>query len=198
MDSKLIDRCAQRQKTAVLKVERAKATWIRPIVFGLLSLLLIPLSSCKQNNWADWKLQNELWLESNKTKDSVQVSNTGLQYKIIADPLAGTGEAMPNTTATIICDYSVKLINGCIIETSKGAKLSLRNVIPGFAEGCHKIHSQGDIELYIPAYLGYDNSKYISNDYYSAEGNGTEGTQTYIPPYSALIYSVHICAIVSN
>lgn len=164
----------------------------------LLSALAVCLPSCKQNNWADWKVQNEIWLENNKTKDSVQVSSTGLQYKIIKDPLANNGEACPNLTGTIICDYTVKLINGYQVDGGNNVSLSLGNTIPGFAEGCHKIHTHGDIELYIPAYLGYDNSKYSTNDYGNAEGLGTEGTQGYIPPYSTLIYTVHLCGIVAN
>ena len=166
-------------------------------ILCLLSIVLC-LVGCKQNKWADWKTQNELWLENNKTKDSVQVSPTGLQYKIIADTMAYYGEARPNLTGTIICDYTVKLINGYQVDGGKYVSLALANTIPGFAEGCHMIHNHGDIELYIPAYLGYDNSKHTTNDYYNAEGLGTEGTQAYIPPYSTLIYTVHICAILSN
>ena len=160
--------------------------------------LALTLVGCKQNNWADWKTQNEIWLENNKTQEGVVVTSSGLQYKIIADPLANYGEALPNLTATIVCDYTVKLINGCQVDAGNNVSLSLANTIAGFSEGCHKVHNQGDIELYIPAYLGYDQSKYESNEYNKAEGVGTEGTQSYIPPYSTLIYSIHICAIVSN
>ena len=42
------------------------------------------LPGCKQNDWMDWKVQNELWLENNKTQAGVVVSSTGLQYKVIA------------------------------------------------------------------------------------------------------------------
>ena len=70
-----------------------------------------------------------------------------------------------------------------------------RDSHPGFAEGCHKIHTHGDIEMYIPAYLGYDYSKYQTNEYSEAEGYGSEGNQSYIPPYSTLIYSLHLCGI---
>ena len=164
----------------------------------ILCLLSLVLASCKQNNWADWKTQNELWLENNKLNNDVIVTSTGLQYKIIADPLAGTGEVVPNMTGTIVCDYTVKLINGNQVDGGKSVSLSLANTIKGFAEGCHKIHNQGDIELYIPAYLGYDSDKYDTNDYYNAEGVGTEGTQSYIPPYSTLIYTVHICSVIPN
>ena len=143
-----------------LKVESLK--WI---VIALIALVLLP--SCKTNNWADWKTQNEIWLANNKLQPGVETSPSGLQYKIIKDPLKDTGEATPNPTGIIECDYSLRLING-------------------------------DIELYIPAYLGYDKNKYDTNDYGSAEGFGTEGTQSYIPPYSTLIYTVHICSIIAN
>lgn len=151
------------------------------------------LTGCKQNKWADWKVQNEIWLENNKSQPGVLVSSSGLQYKIIADPTPQ--DARPNTTSTIVCDYTVKLINGCKIDGANYATLNLASTIPGFAEGCHKIHNNGDIELYIPAYLGYDYSKYQTNDYYNAEGSGTEGTQIYIPPYSVLIYKIHLCGV---
>ena len=41
------------------------------------------LSSCKENNWMDWKAQNDLWLAQNAKQDSVVTTSTGLQYKII-------------------------------------------------------------------------------------------------------------------
>ena len=172
-----------------LKVESLKL-----IVFALIALCF--LTSCKTNNWTEWKVQNEMWLAANKTQPGVQTSSTGLQYKIIEDPTPQ--DAQPNTTSTIVCDYTLKLINGYIVDSNNGVALSLSSVIPGFAEGCHKIHNNGDIELYIPAYLGYDSSKYNSDEYNDAEGYGTEGTQTYIPPYSTLIYTVHICSVTGN
>ena len=155
------------------------------------------LAGCKENKWMDWKTQNEIWLENNKNQPGVQVSSSGLQYRIIADPTPQ--DARPNESSTIVCDYTVKLINGYEIQKDvKGASLTLSSTIPGFAEGCHKIHSHGDIELFIPAYLGYDREKYEANKYDEAEGFGTEGTQSYIPPYSTLIYTVHICGVTGN
>ena len=150
-------------------------------------------TSCKTNDWTDWKVQNELWLENNKNQPGVVETSTGLQYRIIADPTPQ--DAQPNTTSMIVCDYTVKLINGNLLEAYNNVSLTLSNTIPGFAEGCHKIHNNGDIELFIPAYLGYDYTKYTQNDYNKAEGSGTEGTTSFIPPYSTLIYTVHICAV---
>jgi len=161
------------------------------VIGACLAALL--LSSCKQNNWLDWKLQNDIWLQNNKTQEGVQETTSGLQYKIIADPTPQ--DARPNATSTVICDYTVKLINGYQVSGGNYVTLYLPNTIPGFAEGCHKVHNNGDIELYIPASIGYDYEKYQAGNEYEAEGYGTEGTQSYIPPYSTLIYTIHICGV---
>ena len=149
----------------------------------------------------DWKVQNELWLEQNLQDTAVHKTASGLQYIILADPTPT--DAKPSRTSTIICDYKLYLITnykddqptGKPLEQANYASLTLSSVISGFAEGCHKIHNNGDIKLYIPAYLAYDASKYKSNEYYAAEGNGTEGNTSYIPPYSTLIYEIHICGV---
>lgn len=198
MDSQIRQKTADAPRQKTVGTQRQKTHWSRLILLVLLPCSLFLTPSCKENKWIDWKTQNEIWLEANKQKDSVQVSPTGLQYKITADPLKNNGEARPNETSTIVCDYEVRLINGVVIEARRGASISLANTIPGFSEGCHKIHSSGDIELYIPAYLGYDAEKYQSDKYNEAEGYGTEGTTGYIPPYSTLIYKVHLCGITGN
>ena len=193
MDSKIKTASLKEQRPLTTFAERAKTQWIRLIILVFIphSLLLIP--GCKENKWADWKVQNEIWLANNKNQPGVLVSESGLQYKIIADPTPQ--DARPNATSTVTCDYTVKLINGYKVDGGQNISLSLSNTIDGFAEGCHKIHNNGDIELYIPAYLGYDKAKYNSDDYYNAEGYGTEGTQAYIPPYSVLIYQIHLCGV---
>ena len=193
MDS-TIDRFAKRQKTASLKDKRSVSIGRIIFVLCLCSLFFIP--SCKENKWIDWKVENEMWLEQNLKNDpTIQTTSSGLQYKIIADPTPN--DARPNSTSTVVCDYTVKLINGYQVDGGK-ASLALSNCIPGFAEGCHLIHNNGDIMLYIPCYLGYDYQKYQEKDEYNAEGYGTEGTTSYIPPYSTLIYEVHICSVSGN
>ena len=195
MDSKIKTAKLKEQRPLTMFAQRQKTQWIRPIVFGLLSFVLIPLSGCKENKWQEWKVQNELWLENNKQQPGVQVTASGLQYKIIADPTPQ--DARPNSTSTIVCDYTVKLINGYQVDGGHSS-LSLSSCIPGFTEGCRLVHNNGDIMLYIPSKLGYDYEKYQENSAYDAEGYGTEGTTSYIPPYSTLIYDIHICGVSGN
>lgn len=163
------------------------------ILIALFSLLM---AGCKENKWAEWKVQNECWLDQNLKEDGVSKTSTGLQYRIISDPTPQ--DARPNSTSTIVCDYKVKLINGYQVDGGNYVSLSLANCIPGFTEGCRLIHNNGDIQLFIPCYLGYDATKYSENDSYNAEGYGTEGTQSYIPPYSALIYEIHLCGVIGD
>lgn len=163
------------------------------LAFTLCSLIL---SGCKENKWMEWKVQNELWLNRNLESDpAVQVTSSGLQYKIIADPTPQ--DAKPGSASSVTCDYTCKLINGYQVDGGH-ATLPLSNCIPGFSEGCRLIHNNGDIMLFIPYYLGYDYQKVKEDDEYNAEGYGTEGTQSYIPPYSTLIYEIHICAVSGN
>ena len=167
----------------------------RKIVIALALFSLI-LTGCKENKWADWKVQNELWLAQNMKEEGVKKTSTGLQYRIISDPTPQ--DAKPNTTSTIVCDYKVKLINGYQVDGGNYVSLALANCIPGFAEGCRLIHNNGDIQLFIPCNLGYDATKYAEKDAYNAEGYGTEGTQSYIPPYSTLIYEIHLCGVIGD
>jgi FKBP-type peptidyl-prolyl cis-trans isomerase FklB len=129
----------------------------------------------------DWKAKNELWLEQNKLQPGVQVSATGLQYRVIADP--NPTDARPSSGSVVYCDYKGTLINGVQFDGGS-ASFSVSSVVDGFAEGLKKIHCHGDIELFIPYELGY-----------KEEEQGTEGTMSYIPPYSTLIFTVHIRAV---
>ena len=185
-----------RMKAAAIKNrcnEKGMTKWIQRFILILIPCSLLLTPSCKQNNWLDWKTQNELWLEENKELPDIKTTSTGLQYRIIADPTPN--DARPNSTSTIICDYTVKLINGYQVDGGNYVSMNLNSTIPGFTEGCHLIHNNGDIELYIPSKLGYDNQNYTAGTEYDAEGYGTEGTQSYIPPYSTLIFTVHLCGV---
>lgn len=144
----------------------------------------------------DWKAQNDLWLEQNiqnhKDDPKFFVLADGLQYKIIADPTPH--DARPNANSTVGCDYTGVLINGYQFDGGT-AKFSMSNLVSGFAEGLRKIHQNGDIEIYVPYYLGYDEKVFTNNEINKAEGNGTEGTKSYIPPYSVMIFRVHLSSV---
>ena len=141
----------------------------------------IALGSCKQKEWIEWKVQNEIWLQQNAQKDSVVTTPSGLQYKILYE--GNLSDAKPSLISTVYITYTGKLINGVVFDSHENASLNLQSsAIKGFAEGMTKIHKTGDIEIYIPWELGYQ-----------SDGNGAaEGYSSNIPPYSTLIFRVHL------
>lgn len=137
------------------------------------------LCGCKQKEWIEWKVQNEIWLQQNKQNEGVKTTPSGLQYKILYE--GNLSDAKPSSISTVQVSYTGQLINGVIFESAENVSVNLQTTIKGFAEGMTKIHKTGDIELYIPWELAY-----------KAEGKGSEGYTTYIPPYSTLIFRIHL------
>ena len=149
--------------------------------YVLLVLVVIATASCNRNDWLDWKAQNQLFLEQNKLNPDVHVTSSGLQYKVIADP--NPYDARPSQSNIVTCTYTGSLINGAKFEGGTSS-FTVNTLISGFAEGIKKIHTNGDIILYIPYELGY-----------ADEAQGTEGTTSFIPPYSTLIFNIHLDAV---
>jgi len=161
---------------------------------GYTLVLLLALTGCKQNNYLDWKSLNEAWLEYNKTQPGVVTTTTGLQYKQL-NPSPNPTESRPNYNSTVVVDYKLYLISsysgkdyvynkGQLLQESTDAIFLLQQTVPGFSEGLQKMHVHDDFVLYIPHSLGY-----------GSDGTGTEGYFGYIPPYSTLIYEVHLKAM---
>ena len=150
----------------------------------ILPVLALLLCGCKEDNWMDWKLQNEMWLAENAKNDTVQVTSSGLQYKI--KYMGNITDAKPDNASTVVVSYTGKLINGYQFDAAQNASLYVSKVVSGFAEGLKKIHVHGDIELYIPQELAYADSL-----------PKTEGSlsSTFIPPYSTLIFDIHLQAV---
>ena len=157
-------------------IDKFKHMKTKTIIVLLLSV--IALSSCKQNNWLDWKTQNELWLINNAKDPEVHTTHTGLQYKCIVPGEPNTPRVDDAKMVTI--KYSGKLING--YEFDANERSDYVNVfVPGFTEGLKLMKEFGIYEFYIPYDLGYGITE-----------KGTEGTKSHIPPYSTLIFRVEL------
>ncbi|MBR4547076.1 MAG: FKBP-type peptidyl-prolyl cis-trans isomerase [Paludibacteraceae bacterium] len=149
-------------------------------------LFLLPalMCSCKQDKWMDWKLQNEMWLAENAKKENVQITPSGLQYKVLYN--GNQYDAKPDDASTVLVSYTGTLINGYKFDSSSSTSFPLSGVVKGFAEGLKKIHVHGDIELYIPQELAYADSLPTTEGSLSA---------SFIPPYSTLIFQVHLYGV---
>ena len=118
------------------------------------------------------------FLEANKAKKDMQVSPSGLQYRIVD---MGNTDLMPGPTDTVVVNYEGKLLDGTVFDKSAEGEpvdFVLNRVIKGWTEGLQYIGEGGKIELYIPADLAY----------------GASGTQG-IEPYSTLIFTTELVRV---
>jgi len=122
--------------------------------------------------------ESKAFFEKLKENKNVVELPSGLRYEIIQP---GTG-AYPKPTDTVKVNYTGRLINGTVFDSSverkEPADIQLNKVIPGWAEGLQKINQGGKIRLYIPPDLAYGDS-----------GQGS------IPPGATLIFDVELLDI---
>lgn len=156
--------------------------------------ICLALTGCKRQDWLDWKAMNEAWIASHDTytyingQDTVvfpmKTTASGLKYCILSQP--NPTEARPSISSSVMVEYTGELINGYRFTDTDGVaqSMAVASLVQGWQEGIQKVHCHGDIVMYIPADLGY-----------GSEAQNSDGSPSYIPPYSVLIFKVHLYAI---
>lgn len=124
------------------------------------------------------KEAGEKFLAANEKKAGVEVCESGLQYKVIAQG----NDVKAGPVDTVWVNYKGQLLDGTVFdETPEGAEpiqLVLNQVIKGWTEGLQKVGEGGEIELYIPGDLAY----------------GEQGSQA-IGPNETLIFNVKVSKV---
>lgn len=121
----------------------------------------------------------EKFLEENKGKEGVKVTESGLQYKVIKE---GTG-VKPKSGDTISVKYRGTTIDGNVFDEQKEpVEFPLDNMIQGWVEGLALMPEGSTYELYIPSKLAY----------------GEQGAGDLIKPNSVLIFNVELVAVKSG
>lgn len=125
------------------------------------------------------KKAGEEFLAQNKSKEGVQTTASGLQYKVL---VAGTG-AKPKATDTVDCHYEGRLIDGSVFDSSyrrgQSAQFPVNGVIPGWVEALQMMPVGSKWQLYIPSELAY----------------GEYGAGETIEPNSTLVFDVELLGI---
>ena len=119
--------------------------------------------------------KGERFLEENKAKEGVEVTESGLQY-LILEPGSDVRATSPQDTVTVC--YKGTLLDGTVFDETLGedtATFRLDRVIKGWTEGMQLVGEGGKIRLFIPSDLAY----------------GERGNQG-IEPNSTLIFDVEI------
>lgn len=128
--------------------------------------------------YADNKEAGLAFLEANKSVEGVQVTESGLQYKVVK---MGKGKK-PSATDRVKVHYHGTLIDGKVFDSSvergEPALFALNQVIPGWTEGLQLMPVGSKFTFYIPSELAY--------------GDRETGE---IKPFSALIFDVELLGI---
>ncbi|MBL7858611.1 MAG: FKBP-type peptidyl-prolyl cis-trans isomerase [Cyclobacteriaceae bacterium] len=125
------------------------------------------------------KAESQAFLDKNKTNEGVQVTASGLQYKVIT---SGKGKA-PLASDNVTVHYIGKLTDGSEFDNSvtrgEPATFGVNQVIPGWTEALQLMHEGDKWILYIPHELGY----------------GEQGAGGVIPPFATLIFEVELIKV---
>lgn len=119
------------------------------------------------------------FMETNKTKEGVKTTASGLQYKVLKE---GAG-AKPKATSTVTVHYTGTLLDGKKFDSSydhgQPATFQLNQVIPGWTEGVQLMTPGSKYQFWIPGNLGY----------------GPQGSPPTIPPNATLVFEVELLAV---
>ena len=126
------------------------------------------------------KEAGEKFLAENGAKESVQVTDSGLQYEVVE---AGSGDK-PSPTSQVTVHYHGTLINGTVFDSSvergQPASFGVNQVIPGWTEALQLMPKGSKYRLYIPQNLAYGASPHPGGP---------------IEPFMALIFDVELIEI---
>ena len=155
------------------KLTQEEATAVRQSV---MTRLQAQAQAERQAMAAENAAAGEAFLEDNADKEGVEVTDTGLQYKVLE---AGDGPK-PSATDTVTVHYRGTLLNGEEFDSSYGrgepVTFKLDQVIPGWTEGVQLMSKGAKYMFYIPADLAY----------------GERGAGAMIGPNSTLTFEVEL------
>lgn len=120
------------------------------------------------------------FLEDNAKKPGVQVTASGLQYKVERE---GEGKQPADANAEVEVHYEGRLIDGTVFDSSyqrdETISFFLNGVIAGWTEGLQLMSEGAKYTFYVPAELGY----------------GQRGAAGVIPPNATLIFDVELVKV---
>jgi FKBP-type peptidyl-prolyl cis-trans isomerase FklB len=144
------------------------------VVIFSIALLSVAAISCKEDEYVEWKIVNQSWLDTHKNDPGFVQTESGLCYKVIHQGYM----TRPTLSAYVQVKYTGSLVDGTVFESSDDATFQLASCVGGWIEGLRKMNTGGHFIFYFPYTLGY----------------GKDGSGARIPPYSTLIFDVELIA----
>ena len=125
------------------------------------------------------RAEGEQFLAENAQRDEVTVTDSGLQYEVLAE---GAGE-QPKATDKVTVHYTGKNLDGSVFDSSvergQPATFGLNQVIAGWTEGVQLMRPGAKYRFYIPSELAY----------------GEQGAGNDIAPGATLIFDVELISV---
>ena len=125
-------------------------------------------------------IAGKAYLEENKARDGVTVTESGLQYEVMT---AAEGDK-PKATDIVKVHYKGTLLDGTTFDSSyergEPAQFGLNQVIPGWTEGVQLMNVGSKYRFVIPSELAY----------------GSRGAGASIGPSETLVFEVELIEIV--
>lgn len=151
------------------------------LIAGVIALVIFYFAKSAMNKKlaAENIVIGEQFLTTNKTKDDVTETSSGLQYQILQK---GKGQTHPQADTTVKVHYHGSLLDGTVFDSSvdRGEPISfpLNRVIKGWTEGVQLMVEGDKFRFFIPSKLAY--------------GDASTGK---ITPGSVLIFDVELLEI---
>jgi len=144
--------------------------------FGVISK---KLQEIEQAAAKEASAEGEKFLADNAKRDEVTVTESGLQYEVMA-----TGEgSIPTADSTVSVHYHGTFANGDVFDSSvergQPAEFPVSGVIAGWTEALQLMTEGSKWKLTVPYDLAY----------------GERGSQGAIPPYATLVFDVELLSI---
>lgn len=116
--------------------------------------------SKKQNRVVQYKLANEKFLKQKAQEEGIIALESGILMRQLEK---GSGEARPQLNSIVFVNYTGRLIDGTVFDTTDGQDLPayfrVREVIVGWQAALLKMHAGDKYEVFIPAKYGYGSMK---------------------------------------
>ncbi|HEY5916762.1 MAG TPA: FKBP-type peptidyl-prolyl cis-trans isomerase [Chryseolinea sp.] len=144
-----------------------------------IAIVQVYMQNAMEKKTAQAKVDNAKFLEDNKKTEGIQITKSGLQYKVIS---AGKGSKSPLATDKVTVHYTGKLIDGTVFDSSSGRDpitFEVGGVIAGWTEALQLMHEGDKWMIYLPYDIAY----------------GERGAGDQIPPYATLIFEVELIKV---
>lgn len=128
------------------------------ILFALIALVFMVRQLMGRGHAGENLAAGQAFLENNAREEGVQVTASGLQYKVLQP---GSGTTHPGATDKVSVHYHGTLIDGTVFDSSveRGEPITfgLNQVIPGWTEGVQLMVEGEKTRFFIPSQLAYGN-----------------------------------------